>query len=369
MKIKGKVVSIVFIIFLISPTLIFGLIGNRFDKTNYENRNLAGKPTFLRKSWSKYPKAFDAYIDDHAAFKNQFVKLNNFIDFKVFNTTSSEKVLVGKNQWLFYKYKNEGDPIGSYQGINRYTSEQLETIKNNLVEIKNKLNKENKEFVLFVAPNKEEIYPEFMPSSIKVVNEYKGVDEMVDYIRNNTDIKVVYPKDELLKVKEKYQVYHKYDTHWNDVGAFIGAQQLNEKLTGKRKYIEDIQVTSNGVSKNDLAFMISLKNYLKEDNTQTISGYNTNINVKQTYSSDKVGSRINKFQSNAEDKRKIMIIRDSFSLAMYPYIPREFQTTVFINKADFKNQFLKDENPDIVVYQVVERFGYLLLDQVNELNK
>ncbi|MHC1684336.1 MAG: hypothetical protein AB6733_15475 [Clostridiaceae bacterium] len=369
MQIKEKIVSIIFIIFLVAPTLSFVLIGSKFDNTNYENRTLAAKPTFLKESLDKYFQGLDNYINDHAAFKNQFVKLNSFLDFKLFNTTSSEKVLVGKDQWLFYKNKTEGDPISTYQGINKYSIEQLNIIKDNLVAIKNKLKKQNKEFVLFIALNKEEIYPEFMPSAIKVVNEYKGTDELVDFIRKNTDIKVVYPKEELLDVKRQYQVYYKYDTHWNKVGAFVGAQQLTKELTGKRKQIEDVKVINHGVPKNDLSAMINLKDYLKGDSELVVSGYKDNVKIKQTYISEKPGARINKFQSNAQDKRKIMIIRDSFGSYFFSYIPKEFQNSVFINRNDFKNEFFKNENPDIVVYQVAERFTSTLLDKVNELNK
>lgn len=369
MKIKERIVSIVFVMFLVAPSLIFALVGNKFDKTNYENRNLAEKPNFSIGNWSEYPKSADDYINDHAAFKNQFVKLNSIINLKLFNTVISEKVLAGKDGWLFYKNKEDGDPIGCYQGTNRFTPEQLEIIKNNLVQIKNKFDKENKEFVLLLAPNKEQIYADYMPSYIKVINEYRGIDEVVDYIRNNTDITVIYPKEELLEAKKQYQIYNKYDTHWNSVGSFIGAQQLMERLKGKRKYIDDVEVTPNGVSKNDLAIMINLKNYLKESTGAAISGYNENVEVKQTHGDDTVGRRIHKFESNADDERKIMIVRDSFSLAMFEHIPKEFKNAVFIHTDDFKNQYLKDENPDIVVYQLVERCSYKLLERVMELSK
>jgi len=369
MQIKEKIVMLVFIMFLVAPGLLFALIGGKFDNKNYENRKLAEKPTFSVDSWDKYPKGWDDYLNDNAAFKNQFVRLNSIINLELFKITSSDKVLVGKDKWLFYDNKDDGDCIGCYQGTNKYSDEDLEQIKNNLVNINKMFNKQNKEFVLFIAPNKEQIYSEFMPTNISVVNEERRVDALVNYIRNNTDIKVVYPKDELLKVKEKYQIYNKYDTHWNNVGAFIGTQQITEKLTGKRKYIEEVKVTSDGVSKNDLSIMINLQNYLKEKTQGNISAYNENVKIKEVDESDKVGIRINKYLSDAADKRKIMIIRDSFSEAMFDQFPREFQTTTFIHRLDFYNQILKDENPDIVVYAVVERDTSALIDQVNEICK
>ena len=57
-------------------------------------------------------------------------------------------------------------------------------------------------------------------------DDYTCVDRLVDYLKENTDIRIVYPKQELLKVKEENPdilLYRKLDTHWNNVGGYIGS--------------------------------------------------------------------------------------------------------------------------------------------------
>lgn len=363
---KEKIICIIFILFLVGPTFLFILIRDNIDTENYENRELAGRPQITRENLTEFPSDFDKYINDHVAFKNQFVRLNNIIDLELFKQSTSSKVIVGKDKWLFYKSGEDGDPIGCYQGTNLFNNEQLNIIKNNINNIQKKLEKQNRKFVLYIAPNKEQIYSEYMPEYIKVINEHRRVDQVVEYLRENTTVPIVYPKEELLEVKKNKDVFHKYDTHWNSVGAFVGTQQLVEELKGKRKYIDDVTIDDKGESLNGLSVMINLQNYLVEKSGPNVSNYHDDINIKEKKID---GLRYNGFSSNAEDKRKIMIIRDSFGEGMFEFVPKEFKESVFIHRHDFNNELMQSEDPDIVVYEMVERYLDALIEQINELDK
>lgn len=61
------------------------------------------------------------YKTDNIPFKNQLIAINNSIDYFVFHKASNERVILGEDQWLFYDCKDDGDPIGSYQGTNLFT--------------------------------------------------------------------------------------------------------------------------------------------------------------------------------------------------------------------------------------------------------
>lgn len=363
---KEKLISIIFIVFLVAPSILFYIFKDKVNTTNYENRALAEKPNLSISNWRNIPSEVDNYVNDHAPFKNQFVNLNSIIDVEAFKSISSNKVILGKDKWLFYKSLEDGDPMKCYQGTNPFSEEDLEKIKNNLIEVQNNLAKQNKEFILFIAPNKEQVYSEYMPSYIKVINEYRRVDQLIDYIKKNTSIKVIYPKDELLEAKKEYDIYHKYDTHWNSVGAFVGCQQINEELTGKRKYLGEVKVTNGGDTENDLAGMINLKSYLSQESGPRVLNYNDGLIVNEEKKQD---IRYNKYTSNAEDKRKVLLIRDSFGAAMFDFVPKEFQQVTFIHRGDFNNSILKEENPDIVIYEIVERYLHELTNSLEALKK
>mgnify|MGYP000342629195 CR=1 FL=1 len=73
------------------------------------------------------------YKTDNIPFKNQLIAINNSIDYFVFHKASNKRVILGEDQWLFYDCKDDGDPIGSYQGTNLFTESDLLAIKNNCI--------------------------------------------------------------------------------------------------------------------------------------------------------------------------------------------------------------------------------------------
>ncbi|MBK1813879.1 hypothetical protein JHL18_25055 [Clostridium sp. YIM B02505] len=354
MKKKQQVFISAFIIALLAPNILFFFLKNHVDTRNFQNKKLSEKPTFSLQNISKYPRQYEEYYDDHIAFKNQFVELNDIINLKFFHILSSKNVLLGSNNWLFYDNKDDGDPISDYEGSNLYTDHQLELIGNRLEKAESYFKAKNIKLVLFLAPDKENVYSEYMPKNIKVLSKITIADQTAKYISEHTDVPLVYPKSELLETKKQYQVYYKYDTHWNKIGGFIGSQQLSDKLTGNRSYLNDVKISDANKCSGDLANMINLNSYLNDDKMYSISKYREDVKVDLVKKTD--DEFYIKYESNASDKRKILIIRDSYSEAMFDYIPKDFASTVFIHAKAFKPSDIEREKPDIVVYESVERY-------------
>ena len=175
-----------------------------------------------------------------------------------------------------------------YIGIEKYnfTEKELEKAKNNLIHFRDELKKKNIDFIFMVCPDKQSIYFEYMPDYIKRKSIKSGTDIFVEYIKNNTDIKVVYPKEELLKYKDKYQLYYKYDTHWNNLGAYIGYSELMKSLNIYVDNIDNVNIKSLSANErfnfdihfyNDMANMLSLSKikYYNDDKAYIISNYIT----------------------------------------------------------------------------------------------
>ena len=358
-KNKFGVILILFLCFLIMPNIIYRIFYDSFDHTNYENRTLASKPILVLTNINEYPKKYEEYFNDYLPFRNELVKLKNLNDIFVFKNIISDRVLLGKAKWLFLKNVNS---IGKYMGIERYyfTEEELEIAKNNLIHFRDELKKKNIDFIFMVCPDKPFIYFKYMPDYIKRKSTKNGTDVFVEYIKNNTDIKVVYPKEELLKYKDKYQLYYKYDTHWNNLGAYIGYSELMKSLNIYVDNIDNVNIKSLSANErfnfagiyhyNDMANMLSLSKikYYNDDKAYIISNYITkNYYVKDGFL----------YNSKAySNENNIMIIHDSYGLNMIDYIVTEFEQSEFIHIDTFKNKNITEYKPDIVVFESVERF-------------
>lgn len=380
-----SMILILFLCFLIMPNIIYKIFYEHLDHINYENRTLASKPILVSTNINEYPKSYEEYFNDYLPFKTELVKLKNLSDIFVFKNVFARRVLLGKNKWLIDK---DGNLNQKYMGIERYyfTESELETAKSNLIHFRDELKKKNIDFILMVCPDKQSIYSEFMPNYIKRKSAKNDTDIFVEYIKNNTDIKVVYPKEELLKYKDKYQLYYKYDTHWNSLGAYIGYIELTKILSITNKSIENFKIlefdsthrNSNkdaSVFYNDMARMMSLKNikYFRDDTIYILEDYKYTItNITDNWSVSRI-SNYNLY--NFKNYNNILIIMDSYSFDMMDYITTEFRQSEFIHIDSFKNENIMEYKPNIVVFESVERYlKYRMLNvipnyKIEEINE
>ena len=123
------------------------------------------------------------------------------------------------------------DSIADYQGTNHYSADEMERFGALLKQAEENLASRGIKLVFYMVPNKEQVYSEFMPSSVKVVQEQSKADLLYEYLKENTDCDVYYPLDEFRKAKDDWcQIYRKYDTHWNDMGAFMASQMVIQDI-------------------------------------------------------------------------------------------------------------------------------------------
>lgn len=242
---------IAFVLFFIAPTIIYNLFGVYLDQINYEQRNTAEKPVFSLETIGEYPKAYEEYFNDNLAFRTQMIEANSLIDFYLFRQSPVNKVIIGKDGWLFYNPNGkDGDPIADYRGSNLFSQEQLLQMANNLLEARDSLRAQGKDFVVYIGPNKESVYgDDYFPSDYALDASYTRADQVVEYLSENTDLVIVYPKEDLQQTIENnpdLTFYYKTDTHWNALGAYIGASKLLGEINADIPDFSDLEIIDKG---------------------------------------------------------------------------------------------------------------------------
>lgn len=376
-------ILIIFLCFLIMPSIIYKIFYDKFDHFNYESRKFSEKPKFDLKSLDNYTKLYETYFNDYIPFRNDLVKLKNLMDLFVFRNFISDKALLGKNKWLFYKSVNT---IENYIGIKKYyfSDTELEKIKNNLIHFRDELKKRNIDFMLMICPDKEFIYTNYMPTYIKRITEASPTDEFVKYIKENTDIKIVYPKDELMKYKDKYQLYYPYEHHWNALGGYIAYSELMKLFNINVKDLESLNILSfNYKYRNSSSYYSQTANYValssleyfKDAKIFVISNFiskKTNIMISNVMRWGQNYYYTNEYSTNTNN---IYIIRDSMTQELLDYIFPSFNEISVIPYNTFNKFDIIDKKPNIVVFETLERsFKDRLLNvlpnyKIEEINK
>ncbi len=356
---------ILMIVFVVNICLSWGIwffVQPLADNTNYENRQKAEVPELTLSTYSSFPTQFTSFLDDRIPFRNELISLNSSIDYYVFHKSTSDYVLPGKNGWLFYVRKDDGDPLACYQGTNLYTDAELQLIAENCLHFRDVLEERGIEFVLYFAPNKERIYCENMPDEYGLPADEYGVLQIVNYLRKNTDLRVVYPYEALMEAKAHtgYAIYYKTDSHWNQIGGYVGSAALLQELGIDMPSLasDALAITEGEATSGDLAQMLYLSKQMNGvDHHYVLSGYHDHgiIDVSASFS--------NLIAYNAPDEadpRTLYVIRDSFATAMAPYLGSQFEQTYLRHFNAYSFDDILTYEPDIVVLELVERSSILL---------
>ena len=358
-KVMGKRLFVVmFIVMLCVPVLFWTVAGKWMAADNYENRTLAQKPVFRLAEYDKFPAAYENYLNDMLPFRDQLIQLDSRINYFCFRKASNENVIIGKEGWLFYDGEDDGDPIGCYRGTNLFSAEELETITKNLTDTKRYLEERDVEFVLMIAPNKERMYPEMMPDYFgEPAKEYAAL-QLIEYLREHTDLRIVYPYEKLAETKKELPdiaLYHKTDTHWNYAGAYVACNALLGELQIDMPPLGDDRIRIKEIANvsSDLADMLHLKQDLaRTEKNYAITGYDNHglINEKWDFSTEFI------YHSQGADQRKLFVCRDSFCSAMSDVLASQFNESYMIYNHVYTNAAFVEQNPDIFVLETAERY-------------
>ena len=363
-KVGRLIIIIAFVVILCLSKFIWFFAEKYLDTTNYEKREMAERPVLTPDTYAGFPTEYTAYANDNMAFRTYLVTLNSALDYFLFGRSSNNDVIIGNDHWLFYNSYGDGDPIGSYKGNDIYTEEELKEIADYCVQQAEVVESMGKEFVIFMAPNKERIYQEYVPKDrYGEISENYGLLQIYNYLTETTDLRVVYPYAELMEAKDKLDcnLYYKTDTHWNYIGGYVGACALLKELgidDMPAVYSDEITIKDEGEYGGDLAGLIGLENQLKHyDREYSLSGYNRHDveNTQWEYSG------MAEYHAKNADPRTLYVIRDSYSSAMAEYLGSQFNNTYLRHKDTYSYDDLVAHDPDIVVYQVVERYKVQLL--------
>jgi len=357
---KEIAVIVIFAIFIGSAYLFWPFLKNRLEGEGTENRRLAEFPVFSWKTVSSYPSQIEMYINDHLPFRSRMVELNSMIDYYLLNTSSSSRVVKGKDDWLFYNDVRDGDPMSDYTGRKLYSEKDLRTIARNMEMTKDNLEAQGTKFVLLIAPNRERVYSEYIPSYYGKPAKENILKQVVDYLRENTDVIVLNPYDALMEYKSKHPdciLYRKTDTHWNDLGGFIATQELLDAV-GKRFDENVMSINGRDDTPGDMADMLNLRNVIETGRTYFVTGFehkNTTVVGKEDFHAH--------FEYKSPDavNGSILVNRDSFTSAMRPFIKEAFKHSDMLHRHSFTNGVVEQEKPNVYVLELVERYMDTLL--------
>jgi alginate O-acetyltransferase complex protein AlgJ len=328
-----------------------------------ENRYLAPAPTFDSQAGglTAYVPALADYLADRVALRDAMISLHARTWVGLLGTSPTDKLIVGKDGWFFL---NDAAAVGQYQGTAQLSEDELATWQRVLEQRRDWLAEQGSAFVLVLVPNKHQIYPEYMPDRLPRIAADEQHGQLARYLKVHSDLVVVDLMPTLLQAKEEQRVYHKTDTHWNDLGAYAGYEEIlaasARALPQFASVIEPVAVKAEvSLEKGiGLTAMVGLKEIYREEVFKLVKldpQAEILMKDKRLYA---------KFQNQQKPLAlgvpsgglpRAVVFRDSFSNALIPYLSENFRRVLFVWTRDVEAKYVLREKPDIVIQEIAGR--------------
>ncbi len=195
-------------------------------KSLTENRLMKPRPTdwqTLFASGMSFAKRYEEYFNDNYGLRDILIRTKHQLDYFLFHT--AEKVVIGPDNWLFYKSVVEEEEIN----VEKTPPPEWQRMFANLIKLNRVLAARGITLVVLPCPMKNSIYPEKLPASAPRRPDPTGLERYRKFLTEHPEIVTVDAFPLLMNLKASFQVYHKTDFHWTDpAGAYVAKALVNK---------------------------------------------------------------------------------------------------------------------------------------------
>ena len=209
------------------------------EDTTYNKPALTGivisdkKPVMSRENWfdGSFQKETEDYDNDHWAFKEISVRLNNQFYYDCFNQLRVNNFVSGKDHYVFsetYIFSAFGDDLVARQ--------KFETLLEKARVVKDSLKVRNIDLIIGFAPGKGVHCGEFISDKYKHPVSRRNYDEMrAIALAKKHNVMDLFNYFESLKGKSKYPLFTRFGHHWSYYGECLAVDTIIGYIENLRK--------------------------------------------------------------------------------------------------------------------------------------
>jgi hypothetical protein len=329
----------------------------------------------LEWNWQRlraFPEDYEGYFNDHLGFRGPLIRAQSLIKVRGLGVSSSANVLLGKDGWLYYSHLAPGT---DHVEMRPFTQDELARWARVLQRRHDWLQRRHCHYLLFVPPDKQTIYPEFLDPELRARHATGRLDQLLAYLREYTTVQVVDVREALWQCKPSARLYHKSDTHWAARGAFVGYQGVADALAKwfpqlRPFRLKQFQEVHCGGPGDDLARMLGLRDLYPEDQLDLVAtvplySRKSEIPVEPPKNAVLDFSPPAAFVHPNTSLPRAVLFHDSFALGFAHLLEEHFQRLVAVWHDDFHQDVIEHERPDVVIHELLERkLGFLVPNDI-----
>ncbi len=289
-------------------------------------------------------KKFDDWFSQSFGLRNSLVNMNNSFKYAIFGQSGQDFVIAGKDGWLFYR-----SALHDYSGEDVMSDADIAKTARIIELMSDYVSSQGSKFVFATAPNKMEIYGEYMPYYCVEDRAEGNYEKLMKQLEDKnicyTDLKNVL-RDKASESSEI--IYHRLDSHWNNLGAATAFNAICDAAGYDNFDYTSLEYTVQNNFDGDLYAMLFPDGDKKDE--QIVFACEQNFQ----YTSRFMGNDDMLIQTeNTAGSGSVKMFRDSFGNALHWFFANEFAEACFTRELPYN---LTDSGDyDIVVAEIVER--------------
>ena len=363
---RDLVLAVLFVLALALP-LVGALAKRDLARTAFENRPAAPWPGLpadagARKRW---PGAFEAAFADRFGGRDRLIRLHHATKALVFGVSPVDKVLIGRNGWLYFLGEDARAIDRDWRGVHPYDPEVPRQVAAEFRRRHDWLAQRGIAYVVMVVPDKATIYPEHLPRWVRQVDPSTRLDRLYAALAAHPEVAVLDLRPALVAAKARQRVYFRTDSHWNYAGATVAYAVLMRALAAQRPGLAAVPaevppfVPGQDTTSGDLAQMLGLPGRFVEDDVAPLAKVLANAPARcarrlPVASPDASGTEREVYECTGSGPTALLL-RDSMGIALVPPLAENFSRLTVLSTRRLDPAAVAAERPDIVIEELVER--------------
>jgi hypothetical protein len=379
-----KIARNIFIgLFLISIAVPLIFLDKETPISMLERRALASVPQFQvngklnTKLLETLPRQIEAYVTDRFAGRSQVLFFMNNINFFVLHKGHDDRLLVGKDRWLFYIDKSIGDEFANFKKTNLFNEQQMQAFLQTFAMVNNYCEANNIMFVFMVIPDKCTVYPEKYP--FPRPDGMSLVDQILGALPPEWRQKVIFPLDYFLskKAENSQPLYFNNGLHWTKLGVYYAYELLYEKLKANFPNIPELQFTFTpymDTGEDNYALWWGIQkftDFVEVMDVKPVGGWESrysyvkcvNVQSNKYNRQESIDAMRGKFGIITANKDyslpTAVVMRDSYFVPLEPFTSSLFSTAEYVwtqpEKRTIEYLATLPNNPDVFIWEIGER--------------
>jgi hypothetical protein len=266
------------------------------------------------------------------------------------------EAVLGTEGWLFYTGPVSDKLLDRHvRGRDPFSQDELERWRRLLLDRTRHFQSIGAKYVFVIAPNKESVYPEYLPGWIGPRLGPSRLDQLLAHLKSVPEVTVIDLRSALIADKVAAALYYRTDTHWNTRGAYSAYREIARVLEphflglAVRSWasLNPRVIERQGM---DIAKMIGLVKESHDVGFEIDRGSCTEPRPLSIEIPKALRSRMTApayfTRCDAPGNINAVIFYDSFGLALVPHLEESFRSTANFSVTEWKNDATGYDMPE-----------------------